>query len=147
MKIIIMSDNHGKDCLDDLLLKHADCDLFLHCGDSEMPSENLSKFIAVKGNTDFNDLKYNEIISVLNHKILLTHGHRDSFEGFIHTAQKESCDILFFGHYHRFFESNINGVYCINPGSLSYNRDYTNPSYAEMIIDETGIKVIRHDLK
>lgn len=36
MKIIVVSDSHGKaDILEQLVDKHRDADMFLHCGDIE----------------------------------------------------------------------------------------------------------------
>ena len=77
MKVIVTSDNHGIDCLNDIAMLHNDASYFFHCGDSLMMEKELGEYISVRGNCDYDhSLPLFRIIDVEDHKILLIHGHR-----------------------------------------------------------------------
>ncbi|NMB18440.1 MAG: metallophosphoesterase [Erysipelothrix sp.] len=141
MKIVVCGDNHGLiSPLEEILNKHPDADAYIHCGDSELPPEYLERFHAVTGNNDY-FYKYPEylIVDVKGIKIYVTHGHQyygDRVDGLSSTAVNHHCDIACYGHTHVFDERYAKGVLCLNPGSLRYNRDGTNPSYA--VIEKVG---------
>ena len=53
MKIIVVSDSHGKQgILEQIVEKHPDADAYLHCGDIEDYAENYPSYIVVQGNND-----------------------------------------------------------------------------------------------
>ncbi len=145
MKLIVVSDNHGrKKQLDTILNKHVDADYFIHLGDSEMEVDDLKGYIAVRGNNDYNGLKRFEILTLKNHQILITHGHGyfygDNRDALIDIAKSYNCNVVMFGHSHIFEYQVIDEIAFINPGSLHHNRDFTKPSYAIVEIDK-DIKV------
>ena len=145
MKIIVVSDNHGKECLDLILELNNSANMFIHCGDSEQEPTFLKKYISVRGNNDFYNYDIEKVIQVMNHKILIVHGHHYVYanqrEELVNKAKKEGCDIVFFGHTHIFENKVIDGIRIINPGSLNYNRDGSKPCYAEVTIDENNVIV------
>ena len=148
MKIIVVSDNHGlAKPIKDIYDKYIDeTSLFFHCGDIELPLQALNGYMYVKGNNDYGNIK-DEIIYKLDddNKIFMTHGHHYLYEGNLNKlyskAKEHGCNIVLFGHTHRFTYKVINGVHLINPGSLRYNRDFTDPSYAIINIDNNIISV------
>ena len=51
MKIVVVSDNHGRsEPLEQILELHRDADVFIHCGDSELPPQFLQGYVCVRGN-------------------------------------------------------------------------------------------------
>ncbi len=151
MKVVVVSDNHGKMCLDTILLENQDADAFVHCGDSEFPPVYLEGYAAVCGNNDYFDLYPSELILTFgSHRALVVHGHRFSILNLKKSLAKKAidhhCDLVFYGHTHRFAQDQINGVTLINPGSLRYNRDNSDPCYAVVEITDEKITVRRVDL-
>ncbi|MEG0176723.1 metallophosphoesterase [Anaerorhabdus sp.] len=153
MKIIVVSDNHGRiEPLKEVQLVHQDAAAFIHCGDSELPIDYLAGFAAVRGNNDFyGDLPESKIIELGSHRILIAHGHRlmflDNRELLINKAKSCNCDIVCFGHTHVFETRVVDGIYLVNPGSISRNRDGSIPSYAIINIEDDKIDIERKDYK
>ena len=75
MKILIVSDSHGhNEIIDDLIRDNKDVDIFLHAGDSEVPSYTLYPFRVVRGNCDYTfDMPIEFIIPSPFGNILLRH--------------------------------------------------------------------------
>ncbi|MEG0239311.1 MAG: metallophosphoesterase [Anaerorhabdus sp.] len=153
MKIVVISDNHGRvEPLRDILNMHQDAEAFIHCGDSELPAEYLSGYAAVRGNNDFfGDLPDFKVLELGEHRILVAHGHRlmflDNRELLINKAKSCNCDIVCFGHTHIFECRKMDGIYLINPGSISRNRDGSTPSYAILTIEGSVVDIVRKEYK
>ncbi len=147
MKIIVVSDSHGKpDVLEEIVKCHPDADMFLHCGDIEAESFVYPEYQVVAGNNDvFYDYPNRRIVDVMNHRILIVHGHQYSFsrrlEEMATDAINNQCDIVCYGHTHIAADDNIHGVRLINPGSLRYSRDGRNPSYAVLSFEDAHVNV------
>ena len=144
-----MSDNHYHDePLQELQRHYRDADYFFHCGDSEMPYKSLSGFARVRGNNDY-DYDYPEtlVLEVGEHRFLLTHGHRQGvyfgYDGLIRLAKINRCDIVCFGHTHRYSEAEKDGILLLNPGSIWCNRDGSAPSYMIITLENEKIKIER----
>ncbi|MFI3283858.1 MAG: YfcE family phosphodiesterase [Erysipelotrichaceae bacterium] len=151
MKIVVISDNHGLEkIVHDIKLLHSDADYFIHCGDSEMDKNLLSGYTAVLGNNDYNGLRAEEVLEMGMHRAYITHGHRHMFTNqiqlFLDKAESYDCDFVFYGHSHVFSYQIIDGVHLINPGSLNYNRDRSNPCYCVVETNEDVINVQRIDI-
>lgn len=150
IRILLVSDNHGADKPMELVRsKYGDCDYKFHCGDSEMPEYLLTGFAAVAGNNDYyGSYPGHLVLHIGEHNFLLTHGHRDfrfgKVEMLADTAREHDCDVVCFGHTHVPYDKTVKGIRLLNPGSLCYNRDGTDPSF--MILTLHG-KEIRADLK
>ena len=151
-RILVVSDNHGRSReLNKIRARHSDVDYKVHCGDSEFDRDYLDDFIAVRGNNDFNTgfPPYELIGDVEGHNILVIHGdgyvYMNHREELVEAAGHFNADVVFFGHTHVYEDREEDGVRLINPGSLTYNRDRSNPSYAIVTIDGKDVKAERFD--
>ena len=161
MRILVVSDTHGK--LDrfmrvfEKLKKESPVDLIIHCGDYYEDAMSISRrcgirVAAVKGNCDgyFDDCSYC-IVETEAGNFLVCHGH---MEGVSHDLQRlyykvleSGCIGAFFGHTHRSAYVDIEGIYLMNPGSLTSPRDGSGGTFGLM---ETGSdtvfgKICRYD--
>ncbi|WP_323702685.1 metallophosphoesterase [Mammaliicoccus sp. Dog046] len=144
MKWVIVSDNHGEQgILHEVYDHHKDGNLFLHLGDSEFDYNDteLALYDRVKGNCDF-DAQFpienqGEVEGV---GYFYTHGHRYEVKGTREVlsahAQNTNAKFAFYGHSHIALCESINGVYCINPGSISQTRGTWEETYAILEFDE-----------
>ena len=151
-KILVVSDNHRKlDNIYQLLEENPDISYFIHLGDSEgcedairthLPKGCESYF--VQGNNDFFAYLPKEIEMRLGkERLFLTHGHLYGvgfdLQGLADEARARNCSMALFGHTHRPFSRVVNGVLCINPGSINFPRqDNRTPSYAMFYLDKKG---------
>ncbi len=149
MKVLICSDTHRKnDNYMKVVEAEGPLDLMIHCGDSE-GSEYLLEQVAgcpvklVAGNNDyFSDLPGEMVFELGGKKVWLTHGHH--YFIYLNTAYlveeaiSRGVHAVMYGHTHMPVVEEA-GVLCINPGSLSYPRQYgRKPSYIILNIDEQG---------
>lgn len=133
MKILVVSDTHGRDReLETTVEREAPFDKLIHCGDVE-GREIFIEALAdcpcciVAGNNDFFcDLPREQEITIGGKKALVTHGHyygvSIDLSGIADEARSRGCEIVFFGHTHKPVVAQKNGVLVINPGSLAYPR-------------------------
>lgn len=150
MKVLIVSDTHGRDkYLFQIIEKVSPIDLMIHLGDLE-GSDKYIKSIApcpvemISGNNDFfNGLPKEKIIMIGNYKVMLTHGHR--YGVYYNTnklkkaAKAREADIVMFGHTHVPLIDLKDKVWAINPGSISLPRQKGRiPTYIIMDIDKKG---------
>lgn len=153
IKIIAASDNHGNlEPINKILQKNHKADFYLHMGDCCCNPRDIRPFSIVKGNNDYSlDLPEYKILEIDEHnRIFMIHGHQYTFNiaRLVEEAKKEKCNIVLYGHTHTFADYEKEGIRIINPGSCSYNRDRSNPCYAEIIINnDNSIKVNRIDLE
>ena len=131
MRAIVLSDTHGnKNRLLNILTDAGDFDVLIHLGDGTGDLDAVRPFvnadiIAVKGNNDiFTGLPESRIIELCGLRIYCCHGHtadvRSSRARLAHIAKEAGCDIALYGHTHIAADETINGVRCINPGSVGY---------------------------
>lgn len=141
MKVVIVSDSHGKKgILDEIVKCNPDADAFLHCGDIEEDTEAYPMYLFVNGNNDYLfDLPNEIVVSFEKHRIYMTHGHMLSFrkrhEDLVKKAKENNCNIACYGHSHVAVLEKRDGVMIINPGSLWRSRDARGPSYAILDVD------------
>ncbi len=151
IEFIVCSDNHGSTAGLDLLRKNYPNHLKIHCGDVELPPEYLEGFEVISGNNDiYGDFPDQLFVEYEGLKILVIHGHQyyfDRLEKLSKRAINNHCQVVCFGHTHVFEVKMVNGILCINPGSLRYNRDGTVPSYALVKYDGKDFSVERHNLE
>lgn len=142
MKVIVMSDSHGKNsAIDKVLEKHSDADLFIHCGDIETDEHVYPNISIVAGNNDiYYDYPDMLKLKVGNHRLLVMHGNQSYFQNRLQFLSKkaieEHCDIVCYGHTHVAAIDDCNGIKCINPGSLWHSRDGRSPSYVILTLDD-----------
>lgn len=150
MKILVVSDTHGRDRgLEQAVEQERPFDMLIHCGDVEGREDYIEALTEcpcciVAGNNDFfSDLPREEEISIAGHKFLITHGHyygvSVDFSGIIDEAHSRNLDGVFFGHTHKPILKMTDGLLILNPGSLSYPRQQNRkPSYAVLHTDQSG---------
>ena len=142
LKILLVSDNHGDyDSIQKILRDNPACDYYFHCGDALLSPEEMKPFLVVKGNNEWtNDYPKMHKTKIAGHNILILHGNGYTFsmKDLRSKAIEEGCDTVFFGHTHLFHDQILDGVRLINPGSCYYNRDYSEPCYAQVYIDDNG---------
>ncbi|MDF2537915.1 MAG: hypothetical protein K0S76_936 [Herbinix sp.] len=150
MKVLIVSDTHGRDhYLLKTLEKVSPIDLLIHLGDFE-GGEEFIKSIApcptefVSGNNDFfNRLPKEKMIRIGKYNVMLTHGHRYgvNFNTSLirDTAYYNNADIVMFGHTHVPMIDLSSNIWIINPGSLALPRQNGRiPTFIIMDIDSKG---------
>lgn len=150
MKVLIVSDTHGRDTtLKRLLEQVKPIDMLVHCGDVE-GSEDYIRAMAgcpvhiVAGNNDFFcDLPKEEEFLIGEYRVLLTHGHyyyiSMGAQMIKEDARARGFDIVMFGHTHRPYLEQGREIVVLNPGSLSYPRqEGRKPSYIIMDLDREG---------
>ena len=151
-KILVVSDNHRKlDNIYKLLDENPDIAYFIHLGDSEGSEDAIRTHLPkgcesyfVQGNNDFFAYLPKEIEMRLGkERLFLTHGHLYGvgfdLQGLADEARARNCSMALFGHTHRPFSRMVNGVLCINPGSINFPRqDNRKPSYAMFYLDKKG---------
>ena len=148
MKVLIVSDTHGRDeNLEEAVLREAPFDYLIHCGDvegREIFIEALAECpcIIVAGNNDFfTDLSHEEEITLEGHKMLVTHGHyyfvSRNHDRLVEKAREDNCQNAMYGHTHTPVIEEEDGILVINPGSLTYPRQRgRRPSYAVMELEQ-----------
>lgn len=146
MKFLVISDTHGNiDKVLQIYQKHTDVDALIHLGDCERDAIDIKDalrcdMISVKGNMD-NGYSNNEfkIIETECGKLLLAHGHmqhvKSSLQSLMYLAEEHDCTAALFGHTHMPVSDELDGLYLINPGSLSLPADGSNGSYAVINTD------------
>lgn len=152
MKYLVVSDNHGDHEIVDMIAKaHPHLDGYIHCGDSESQPEDphYAAYHMVAGNCDWLPTLPNELI--LDGGIYVTHGHMVGVKMdrrlLAQTALENGCRYAFYGHTHVRAAEVVNGVYCINPGSIRLpRRPYeAEKSYAIVTIEEAKVLVQYYD--
>ena len=145
-KILVVSDSHKhNEILNKIFNHHPDIDTCIHCGDLQDNEKGLqiNKIYLVRGNNDFelypNDLE----IMINNYSLYITHGHLLDIEfneyKIKEVAKEESAQLVLFGHTHdpKFYQED--GIYYLNPGSVSFPRGgkVFIPTYAILTLGDT----------
>lgn len=149
MKIFVISDTHGRlENAEDVWSRLHDIDLVIHLGDYEKDAQRLAQIfqtevISVKGNMDGSYSREDyKIVETEAGNLLLTHGHMYNVKAnplnLLYLAQEQDCCAVLFGHTHIPFYEEAQGVYLVNPGSLSLPRDGSQGSYAIINTEKEG---------
>lgn len=150
MKILIVSDTHGKnENYLKLIEKMKPFDMLIHCGDSDggeyliCEAAECPTHIVMGNNDFFADLPREEEFEIGNLKVMVTHGHYYYVSMGVETLRTEAkargLQVVFFGHTHKPYLEVKEDLVIMNPGSLSYPRqEGKRPSYGTMEIDESG---------
>lgn len=150
MRILIVSDTHRRHTnLERVIRKIGHLDLVIHLGDAEGEEEEIASIVGcpleiIAGNNDFfSRLEKEKELQLGKYKVLLTHGHyyyvTVGTEQIIADAKARGKDIVMFGHTHRPYIEQEDGITALNPGSISFPRqEGRKPSYILMEIDRDG---------
>ncbi len=150
--VLVVSDSHHKDDnLKDVLSRLGMIDFLIHLGDAEGTEGMIQQYAGdgvkcyfVQGNNDFfTDLPRDIVAEFGMHRCFMTHGHyygvNFDLTELAEEAKARGCDVAMFGHTHKPYMKVINGVTCINPGSISFPRQMDRrPSYLVIDISEEG---------
>lgn len=149
MRLLIISDTHGHtDALQALLKRYArEVQAVCHLGDHDYDllqyaSGGRVPFYTVAGNCDDESLSRRERILILNERrIFMAHGHtygvKSGMQRLFTRARECAADICLFGHTHQSAAYYQQGIFFMNPGSLTEPRDTKPPSYAFLDINDT----------
>ena len=135
MKILVISDSHGR--LEKLIsvYEREKSDMVICAGDFSDDAEELSYvfpeniYHIVKGNCDYYDMQRSDemILELGGHKVFLAHGHHYRVKLEYETIEKRGrelgCDVVIFGHTHRPYLEKKKGITLFNPGAVLGN-DY-----------------------
>lgn len=134
MKIVVMSDSHGKEeNIDKVIAQHQDADMLIHLGDICGDEDYLEAVcpypvIMVAGNCDsyMCGLPGERIIDIAGRKCLLTHGHSYNVGGdrirLAQRARDTGASVAMYGHTHVPEIETYEDVLVLNPGSVTYPR-------------------------
>lgn len=149
MKVLVVSDSHGRNIYLEKVMEKVEPDMILHLGDLEGSEDFLVSKAScpvemVCGNNDyFSDLEPEKMITIGRYQVLMTHGHRYRVHFGTETIKKWArgmgADIVMFGHTHIPLLDTSSGIVVLNPGSISQPRqDGRIPTYAVMELDRQG---------
>ena len=135
MKILICSDSHTRLDYFQKVIDLEEPEMIIFGGDHSTDAIDMSlvyseiPFKIVRGNTDYfdKDTRDIEIFEVNGKKVFLTHGHLFGVKSNLNEIEKkavsENADICIFGHTHREYMKEIDGITYLNPGALQ-DRKY-----------------------
>lgn len=162
MKYLVISDIHGSKYYADKIIEIEQKenpdkiillgDLYYHGPRNPLPQEYepmevskilntfKDKILCTKGNCDaevdemISEFKMEEYIrlNIEGKKFFFTHGHKNNIDN-----PPDKIDVLIYGHFHKNFIQEKDGIVYANPGSISRPKDGTKHSY--MIIDDREI--------
>ena len=150
MKVLIVSDTHGRHAgIEEAIEREYPFQKLIHLGDAEGYEEYIAELAEcpieiVAGNNDFFSSLDREIeLDLGPHRAFLTHGHYYNVsldvDRLWEEAKDRGCDIAMFGHTHRPYLEELDGITLLNPGSLSYPRQEGRmPSYMIMDLADDG---------
>ena len=152
MRILIISDSHGKtENIEFLKGKVGKIDLVLHCGDGISDLDYIGdifkcKAVGVSGNCDLFSREPSMVnLNIEGNMIHIEHGHRLAYRSdvdLISFAKDSGYDVVLFGHTHVQKFLNKDGVWVVNPGSISRPRD-GYPSYCILEAEGKGKLVFK----
>lgn len=161
MRILITSDTHGDLArfwqVFEKLRQEAPIQMIVHCGDMYDDAMAIRMrcgipVAAVKGNCD-GEFSYNgfSILETEAGDFLITHGHMENvghdLQRLCYKVEENRCIGAFFGHTHRGIYVETDGLFLMNPGSLSKPRDGSGGTFGiiETSSDSVFGKIYRYD--
>ncbi len=149
MKAVIVSDTHGHhEKLIQVMRLEEPFDMLIHCGDTEGGEDWIRNHApcmsvpSVMGNNDFFSRLPAELeLDIDGLKVFMTHGHGYGVsmgtERLVDEAGDRKADIVLFGHTHRPMIKQEDGIWVVNPGSLTYPRQESHrPTYVVMTVKD-----------
>lgn len=154
----MFSDSHGDvSAMKKVIDGCSKADMIFHLGDYDKDAREIDGYRNipvhyVAGNCDFgSETEELKEVFVAGNKILLTHGHnygvKFSPDRLIYLAQERDAKAVFFGHTHQSYMEYVDGIWLINPGSISDGR-WGKKSYAFVMAEPYGIipKIMNSDM-
>ena len=148
MKILICSDSHTRLDYFQKAIETENPGMVIFAGDHSTDAIDMSlvyneiPFKIVRGNTDYFDreTKDTEIFEIDGKKVFLTHGHlfgvKSNLKELEEKAISEKVDICIFGHTHKEYMEERNGIIYLNPGALQDKKYviYDNKRFEQKIL-------------
>lgn len=138
MRLLVVSDTHGKADLQRIAQLATDADMVIHLGDGFPDGQMLgimqdAPVIQVLGNADLPLAVVPEkLIEVEGWTLMLTHGHqyhvKKDLVRLIGAAHDRGAQLVLFGHVHRRVWEEAGSVRAFNPSSAAYTYDGSKPS-------------------
>jgi len=158
MKLAIFSDGHGQgQRINQVVQELANLDYIIYAGDivEDLKEVEISEkigLLAVRGNCDYSiEYPEDQLASISNKRVFLTHGHKYminyGLDKLYYKAKEVGADIVIFGHSHRRYAIEEDGILFFNPGSISSPRDGKAPSYGLIEIKDGQINYKHIDFK
>ena len=150
MKVLIVSDTHGRHAgIEAAIEREYPFQKLIHLGDAEGYEEYIEELAKcpieiVAGNNDFfSNLPDEKIIFIEDFCAMITHGHAYGvsmgYQNIRNEGRVRGVDAVMFGHTHRPFFLQKDGMTILNPGSLSFPRqEGRRGSYMIMEVDVDG---------
>ena len=151
MKIIVVSDSHGRIQPLERIIREIYADIYIHLGDGERELDEICRqnpdkqVYHVHGNCDLASISPDELLISPDDKnvIFAVHGHlhgvKHSLEPLKAQARNNGANILLFGHTHARYSEYDNGLYILNPGSISKPRDGKRQSFGVIELMPQGV--------
>lgn len=153
MRVLVISDTHGKLREMQELCERIQPDLLIHLGDLQMNIETVKEILGcpiefVPGNCDaFSSWSYScentKVISIgPKIRAYLAHGHRHLVnygpQRIYEEARNAGCSLVLYGHTHVQLLEHRYDMTILNPGSLNSPRDDSRGGYAIITTDRSG---------
>jgi len=151
MKIVVFADSHSDIDTMSIVIEVENPDMIIHLGDHVTDGTELQKMYAtipmelVKGKTDRTDEYFSEKILLLNDKsIFITHGDMYDVEqgisDLVDRGMSDDADIILFGHTHKPYLQNNEGIWIMNPGRIGRRSSKViNATYGILLIDNDSV--------
>lgn len=151
--IAVISDTHGDIENVEKVMELDKIDYLIHLGDDEDDfSEILNKYpklrmVYIKGNHDEFTTQTETFFEICGIPIFSTHGHlydiKYGYDKLFDKAKRLGAKIILCGHTHIQKCLYRDGIYLVNPGSLSESREKSvGGSYTLLQIDEEQVNII-----
>lgn len=153
MRILVVSDSHGRVSeIEKAIEAHPEAVHVFFLGDCTRDVEDLPfiypdrSFHIVSGNCDFvSTYPSCSAVTLEGKRILFTHGHIHSVKSGLtrlkEEAKAEKADLVLYGHTHISKTEYADGIYYVNPGSLSRAAE-GSAGYAVIDLTAGGIMPI-----
>lgn len=131
MRLLVFSDSHRiSGFMRNIIFDHPEADAVVFLGDGERDFEELEdmlqdkRIIKVCGNCDFGScLPVNQLVELAGVKVFCTHGFAEQVkfgdEMLFEKAKALGARIALYGHTHKAVTDFRDGIYIMNPGSVS----------------------------
>lgn len=146
MKIVVFSDSHGLGApmLDVVRAESPDEVFFLGDGLADLDYLRRERpglaVSAVAGNCDLSGQPLELVVQRDGIRFLLTHGHSYLVKmgpgGLLAQARRLGVDVALFGHTHRPFCEQADGLWLMNPGSIG---SLCSPHYGVILLENGGV--------
>lgn len=147
--LVVLSDSHGYlKNLDPLAPIFKENDYVVHLGDGHadmrfFTEEDPDKYYLFRGNCDFANALQEYVLEVEGVRIFMTHGHKYSVKtellSLALAAKQRNCTVALYGHTHIASIREVEGVLCINPGTMKAPLN-AGGSYCYLVVN--GEKVV-----